>query len=377
MTTRTQASAPDYPSSEHYHADEFTLPRLHSDEDIEALFSDVLETLSPAQKWDIIYAVKKISWQEENARREQARRHPDPIPPHHSSPEWYIRRFTDGTITVSQASSVWTSLRGHEPRWLDEFVDLKGAVVLARSLAQISRKPQRTQDDISLELEAAKCLKVIFGSTARVRDAMKYPNVVPQIISSLNAPHLQTRRTIMELLLSILDCSRHFLEHIFQGLAALSHANCNSTGYYTYWFQSLEATLRGRGRMGSLVGASEEIRRTGGKDTALTEYALVNIKVIVRIFDAIAELDTRDYHHKLMNAAGLQNIVALCRNLDIRDVDRQLDQLEMMFDEDRQSLRERYDPRKYANPEKTRNAPPARADGFCAERPVRRMSGRS
>jgi hypothetical protein len=36
----------------------------------------------------------------------------------------------------------------------------------------------------------------------------------------------------------------------------------------------MEYSLSGRGKMGSLVGASEEIRKTGGIDSSLNEYAV-------------------------------------------------------------------------------------------------------
>lgn len=42
---------------------------------------------------------------------------------------------------------------------------------------------------------------------------------------------------------------------------------------YEFWFKSLEQALSGRGKMGSLVGASEEVRRAG-MDSSLNEYAV-------------------------------------------------------------------------------------------------------
>ncbi|KIJ69530.1 hypothetical protein HYDPIDRAFT_106175 [Hydnomerulius pinastri MD-312] len=336
------------------HTEEFDFPRPERDEDIEALFSRVaqqrdlhnVDKLPIDQKWNIVFAAEQMRWQDEKNRDEQARKQGETGlsgPPTDRSPEWYIRKFMDGTITSKQASSVWVSLRGHETSWLDQFIYLRGTAVLAQCLAQISRKQKRTENDIGLEHEVAKCLKVIFNSTVRVRDAMKHPNIVTQIISSLNAPNLPTRRTVIEVLLSIVYCSRDSLEHVFHGLAALSQANCDTTGCYDYWFQSLEAALRGRGKMGSLVGASEEIKRTGGNDAILTEYALVNIGLVVRIMDVIDDLDIRIHHRTLMDSSGLQRIVLLCRDLGIPAMDKQLSELSTMLEDDEQRLRERQD----------------------------------
>lgn len=45
-------------------------------------------------------------------------------------------------------------------------------------------------------------------------------------------------------------------------------------GRYDYWFKVLDETLNGRGLLGSLVGASEELKRNQGIDSNLNEYAV-------------------------------------------------------------------------------------------------------
>lgn len=64
------------------------------------------------------------------------------------------------------------------------------------------------------------------------------------------------------------------MDLVLHGLATLSQANGDSTGCYDYWFQSLEGVLRGRGKMGSLVGASDEYKRIGGDGVVLVDYAV-------------------------------------------------------------------------------------------------------
>lgn len=109
------------------HTDEFNFPRPEKDEDIETLFARVAEQrdltkvdkLSITQKWSIVFAAEQVRWQEERSRGEQARKQGDTGQASLSgegSPEWYIRKFLDGTITAKQVSSVWVSLRGHETR---------------------------------------------------------------------------------------------------------------------------------------------------------------------------------------------------------------------------------------------------------------------
>ena len=109
------------------HTDEFHFPRPENDEEIEILFARVaqqrdlpnVDNLTINQKWGIVFAAEQMRWQDERNRGEQARKQGDAgqaILSGEGSPEWYIRRFLDGTITSKQVSSVWVSLRGHETR---------------------------------------------------------------------------------------------------------------------------------------------------------------------------------------------------------------------------------------------------------------------
>jgi cytokinesis protein len=72
------------------------------------------------------------------------------------------------------------------------------------------------------------------------------------------------------------------------GLEVLSSSNNEGGGgCYAYWFKSMEHSLSGRGKMGSLVGASEEVKRTGGTDSSLNEYAVsmpFHAKYLLRLY---------------------------------------------------------------------------------------------
>lgn len=63
-------------------------------------------------------------------------------------------------------------------------------------------------------------------------------------------------------------------------LELLSTVNNEPSTCYAFWFKSLESALAGRGKMGTLVGASEEIRKNGGIESSLNDYA-VSYAVII------------------------------------------------------------------------------------------------
>jgi cytokinesis protein len=109
-----------------------------------------------------------------------------------------------------------------------------------------------------------------------VEDALGHKGLVVQIASSLNTPRLGTRKLLVELLTFLVywqDGSA--LQLVIEALEQLSASNGDAQSPFAYWFKSMEHTLEGRGKMGSMVGASEEVRRSAaGVDGSLNEYAV-------------------------------------------------------------------------------------------------------
>lgn len=140
----------------------------------------------------------------------------------------------------------------------------------------LSRKAaSRRESDIALEYEIVKCLKQIFNHPSATSDALTHNLIVTQIASSLNTPHLPTRKLLLDLLSFLVYWNEGEAYHlVIEALETLSSSSTEGGTCFDYWFRSLDQTMSGRGKMGSLVGASEEVRRTGGIDSSLNEYAV-------------------------------------------------------------------------------------------------------
>lgn len=99
--------------------------------------------------------------------------------------------------------------------------------------------------------------------------------ILTQIASALNTPNLPTRKLLLDLLCFLEyynDGQCHNL--VISALEALSSANNEAGNPYAFWFKSLESALAGRGKMGTLVGASDEVKRHGGVDPSLNDYTV-------------------------------------------------------------------------------------------------------
>ncbi len=108
--------------------EEFVFPRP-SDEEIEALFEGIRRDrglpeipLSMDQKWSIVHSDEQLRWKEE---RDQAKRQNEfgSAASAEQTPEWYLRRFLDGTITLKQATGLQVSLRGKEVRCVPDVIN--------------------------------------------------------------------------------------------------------------------------------------------------------------------------------------------------------------------------------------------------------------
>lgn len=140
--------------------------------------------------------------------------------------------------------------------------------------------------------------------------------------------------------------------------------------------------------MGSLVGASEEVRKNGGLDSSLNEYTVsfvtllynhhrfdynlsqqANLLVIHGVLNHIEDLDVRIHHRSLMEAAGLKRIMAICRDFGYPQIETQLSLIEALIEADEKLLRETLDQeilRDYNNPQEVYNAIIAKTQGTKA-----------
>jgi cytokinesis protein len=106
----------------HHQSGIFQFPRPETDEEIELLFENVKRTrdltvlpnISVDQKWHMVYSDMQIRWKEEKQWEEQSRKQNETgqsVAIMSATPEWYIKRFLDKTITAKQAGSLLVSLR--------------------------------------------------------------------------------------------------------------------------------------------------------------------------------------------------------------------------------------------------------------------------
>ncbi|KAI0702325.1 armadillo-type protein [Cytidiella melzeri] len=262
-------------------------------------------------------------------------------PPTGGTPEWYIKKIHEQTVSTKQLTALQATLQGKDVEWVKRFVELGGMSVLARWLFHANRK----SSDPGIEFEVVKCLTYILNhrSATVIALAEGANETITHIVSALDTSHLPTRRLLLDILVFLVywnDGANY--QTVLNGLESLSEDNDEMRNAYAFWFKSLQAVLVGRGKMGSRVGASEQIKRCKGDlNSLLTEYLMSNILLMNGIMQAIADLDVRLHHRSQMETCGLQTIITLARECGIAVIDTQLDLFQQTLEEDEGSFEDR------------------------------------
>ena len=111
-----------------------------------------------------------------------------------------------------------------------------------------------------------------------MREALKSPQSVQEIVYSIVSPSMVNRRLVCEVLVFLCYYKIPVGQELV--LKAMDQLRDVRKGYgrFDAWFRELRLSLSGRGRMGSLVGASDDYKQLNSAgstaDSQLSEYAV-------------------------------------------------------------------------------------------------------
>ena len=141
-----------------------------------------MEAYKIDKKWTLVYQDKLAEFKHEEKKRNVNRNtyvgNPDILAraEEEGSPEWYVKKVMDNSISVKQMSSLEISLRTQPIAWVKGFVDAQGQVALTNVLAKINRRKgqgpapppsamlSRSENDTEREYEIIKCLKALMNN---------------------------------------------------------------------------------------------------------------------------------------------------------------------------------------------------------------------
>ncbi|KAJ5099183.1 hypothetical protein N7532_006184 [Penicillium argentinense] len=296
-----------------------------------------------SKKWTLVHQDRLTELQGEQKRRQNARQthgH-DGLSglleraDEEGSPEWYVKKVMDDTITSKQLASLSVSLRTQPISWVKAFVEAQGQVALTNVLQKINRRkasgpvpaPPTGDKDLDREYDIAKCLKGLMNNKYGADDALEHQGVLVALVNSLASPRLNTRKLVSEVLTFLChwaDGQGH--QKVLQAMDKVKHDH-NETGRFDAWMRIVEVTVDGRGKMGSLVGASEEYRSGGiGMENLLMEYAVSTMILINMLVDgAETDLQLRCHIRAQFISCGIKRLLTKMEGFQYEVIDKQIE----------------------------------------------------
>lgn len=335
----------------------FYLPKPQSDEEIERQFLELMQkrgwqhlpeqakrqmlAYAPSKKWTLVHQDKLTEWQGEQKRRQQARQ--TGIVDGHilrdveGSPEWYVKKIVDDSINAKQLQSLSVSLRTQPISWVKAFIGAQGQIALTNVLMKINRRQasgpapvtssHSGDKDLDREYDIVKCLKALMNNSYGAEDALAHQQIPIALATCLISPRLTTRKLVSEILTFL--CHPSHVEGHVKVLQAMDHVKSmlSENGRFDAWMRVVEVTIDGRGKMGSLVGASEEMRSGGiGMENLLMEYAVASLVLVNMMVDAPErDLQLRCHIRAQFIACGIKRILTKMEGFQYEYIDKQIE----------------------------------------------------
>ncbi|KAH9867483.1 hypothetical protein IAQ61_008077 [Plenodomus lingam] len=306
-----------------------------------------MEAYKIDKKWTLVYQDKLAEYKHEEKKRQTQRmtyggvQNPDILmrAEEEGSPEWYVKKVMDNSITIKQMSSLEISLRTQPIAWVRGFIEAQGQIALTNVLAKINRRKgtgpapppsviaQKAENDVDREYEIIKCLKALMNNKYGADNALNHPSIIQALCGSLISNRLNTRKLVSDVLTFLChwgDGKGH--EKVLQALDNLK-TQYGESSRFDAWMRVVEVTTDGRGKMGSLVGASDEVRSGGiGVENLLMEYAIATLFLINMIVDAPErDLQLRMHIRAQFTACGIKRIFSKMEGFQYDVIDKQIE----------------------------------------------------
>jgi cytokinesis protein len=249
-----------------------------------------------------------------------------------TSPESYVRFLMDKSITARQLGNLWVSLRTEPVDWVRDFINAQGPIALANVLQQLHTRSTAdllNEEFLEKEISIIRCLRTIINNQAGAVYALDSNIVVPAIAGALISTKLGTRKLVTDMLSFL----AHFqppegYNQVLKAMNSLSGDNIHfqaraldkrnsmlsdqqNSGLkrFEQWLKVVEQTMEGRGKLGSMVGASEELKSSGGSgESQLVDYALATMILTNTIAEGGTDFKSRTHIRAQLKAGGVQKI---------------------------------------------------------------------
>jgi cytokinesis protein len=213
------------------------------------------------------------------------------------------------------------------------FIEAQGQIALTTVLRSINNHggKNNTGSDAMLdrEYDIVKCLKALMNNKYGADDALRHQHCINALVASLTSPRVTTRKLVSEVLTFLCHWDRpHGHTKVLTAMDQVKGYQ-GETGRFDSWLRIVEVTIDGRGKLGSLVGASEEVRSGGiGMESLLMEYALATLFLINIIASGAEDIHARIHVRAQFKGCGFGRIATKMQGFQYDLIDKQIQKYE-------------------------------------------------
>ena len=277
------------------------------------------------------------------------------LSPSHLPPDYYVRQIISKKIRSKELNDLWVSLRTEPLDWVISFLESQGQIaitnlILTSMYQDTTDNANAVEDPEFLERETGlfKCLRVLLNVRECLEEATKSTLVTNALTEGLLSTRVATRRIATEALIFLVSNdeavrSRTYgLDSFSLVMASLNHEAAPTQNIHMkarlshinqhdsldqvpqlyqvckilqQWLYVVEQTLNGRGKMGSLVGASEEYKNNNGENSIL-EYLVESIVLVNQLCLRSDDVKKRHMMRGRLKSLGLDKILRKMQSLD-------------------------------------------------------------
>ena len=280
-------------------------------------------------------------------------------------PSYYVKKILADKLTLEECNDLWVTLRTEQLDWVDSFLEHQGHIamanVLMNSLYRItshhhshssssnSSSSSDTHALLNKENAYFKCFKVLVMLRQGLKEFTSHQIMTDTITRGLFSSKLSTKRMATEICVLMLQKrDKKRFEAVLSSLDRNFRIGQNyhmTLGFKKYpkyftaldlntqlkviqcWRFAVEQTVDGRGKMGSLVGASEDYRNSGGENNIL-EYCHWTMILVNRLCDNSDDVRQRVHLRTKLENAGFLRIMNKFKALNYEKLTEEVESYE-------------------------------------------------
>lgn len=279
------------------------------------------------------------------------------------SPDYYVSKLIENSISYLLLTKLSVNLRTENVDWANEFMYHQGLVALSNVVGQMHSRKKHYHINVDEYLEREyllmKCIRCALNIDSGINVVLEYKSFVPSLVDGMLSPRLATRKLVTDVFVFLcnwdFEKAKQIIEYIpkldfnqsynlpIKGMDKYLHKYHNMKSTFDHpktkfneWFKVVSNTLDSRGKMGSMVGASEEYKNHS--ESIFNEYITFTMILINSMISSMDNFRARIHFRTQLQSSGLPTLMRKFESLDLEPLNNAIYDYETKKASDQEEL---------------------------------------